>query len=1076
MNKRILITGGAGFIGSHLADELLAHGYQVRVLDCLAPQVHGANAKKPDYLNSEVELLVGDVCDPETVRRALEGIDAVCHLAALVGVGQSMYEVAPYTEVNNLGTATLLQALIERPVERLLVASSMSIYGEGLYRAPDGNAAVGVERNLEQLKAGDWEVRNVAREILTPLPTPETKAPALASVYALSKYDQERMCLLIGRAYSIPTVALRFFNVFGTRQSISNPYTGVLAIFASRFLNHRAPLIFEDGGQQRDFVSVYDVTQACRLALEVPDAAGEVFNVGSGQHYTVCEVAERMASALNQPDIQPEVTGNYRVGDIRHCFADISRARAVLGYEPRISFEEGLKELATWLEGRVAEDRVAEASAELAARGLTINSGHSKPRARKVVALSDSGKEPDRAPTTQTRTTRADAIASGGPVIGVYEWFQPGEHERVERVLADLKPLGIRHLRTGVSWADWFAPGGEEWYAWLLPRLAQEVEILPYFVHTPPSLGVVPKTSAPPRDPKWYADFIDQMITLFGEHFEWLELWSGPSNLREWDVSLDPEWWVFSQMVGGAAYWARQRGKKTLLGSTGPIDLHWVRLMCERNVMQYINAVGVLSVPAMFETAWEGWATHTARIREVLNRHGSEADLWITGAGYSTWRHDERQQLTAFVEATEAPVERVYWYSVHDLASGLNAEDGALSDERELHFGLKQADGTPKLLYRLWESGGLEAVHDTAWWGETARHGRKKKPVLITGGAGFIGTNLAHRLLAAGRPVLLFDNLSRPGVEQNLQWLRETHGEAVQIEVADVRNRNALANAVKRASQVFHLAAQVAVTTSLAEPLHDFDINARGTLNLLEALRALDDPPPLVYTSTNKVYGALADVKLLREQTRYEPEDDAMREHGVGEARPLDFHSPYGCSKGAADQYVTDYTRSFNLPTIVFRMSCIYGPHQFGTEDQGWVAHFLNRALLGAGLTLYGDGKQVRDLLFVDDLVNAFLLAQKQIGSLAGQAFNIGGGPANTLSLLELLDLIAELNGRKPAVNSDQWRIGDQLYYVSDTRKFRMATGWKPQVNVRDGVTRLHQWLREARGLAPVRQLAHKVR
>jgi dTDP-L-rhamnose 4-epimerase len=266
----------------------------------------------------------------------------------------------------------LLEALSERPVERLVVASSMSIYGEGLYRAPDGSLPAGREREHERLAAGDWEIYDDRGEALAPVPTPESKTPALASVYALSKYDQERLCLIMGRAYNIPTVALRFFNVFGTRQALSNPYTGVLAIFASRYLNNRPPLINEDGCQRRDFVSVYDVARACRLALETPDAAGRVFNVGSGRSYTVREVAERMATALNREDIRPEITGQYRVGDIRHCFADITLARQILGYAPQQTLEEGLVELASWLEGQVAVDRVDEARAELAARGLTV--------------------------------------------------------------------------------------------------------------------------------------------------------------------------------------------------------------------------------------------------------------------------------------------------------------------------------------------------------------------------------------------------------------------------------------------------------------------------------------------------------------------------------------------------------------------------------------------------------------------------------------------------------------------------------------------------------------------------------
>jgi dTDP-L-rhamnose 4-epimerase len=372
MSGRVLITGGAGFIGSHLADELLEHGYQVRALDNLSEQVHGPGTNRPSYLSPEVELIDGDVRDPETVRRALAGIDAVFHFAAMVGVGQSMYEIERYTGVNNLGTAVLLEALIEKPVERLVVASSMSIYGEGLYRDADGNLVTGADRDRDQLKARAWDPLDAQGRPLTPVPTPETKAPALSSVYALSKYDQERLCLMIGRAYDIPSVALRFFNVYGTRQALSNPYTGVLAIFASRLLNGNPPLIFEDGHQMRDFVHVSDVARACRLALEVPEARDQVFNVGSGRQYTVREIARSMAEVLGREEIEPEITGNYRVGDIRHCFADITLARRILGFAPRMPLEQGLIELASWLEGQVACDRVAQAREELAARGLTV--------------------------------------------------------------------------------------------------------------------------------------------------------------------------------------------------------------------------------------------------------------------------------------------------------------------------------------------------------------------------------------------------------------------------------------------------------------------------------------------------------------------------------------------------------------------------------------------------------------------------------------------------------------------------------------------------------------------------------
>lgn len=369
MARRALITGGAGFIGSHLADLLLAAGWRVRALDSLSPQVHGEGGR-PDYLSSDVDLVPGDVRDPDRVRRALEGVDAVVHLAARVGVGQSMYHVDDYVGVNDHGCAVLLQALIERPVERLVVASSMSVYGEGLYRTPDGEDAEAAPRSPERLARGEWDPRDVDGRLLYPAPTPETKRPDLASVYALSKFAQERMCLLVGQAYGIPTVALRLFNVYGPRQALSNPYTGVLAIFAARLLNGRPPLVFEDGRQKRDFVHVKDVAEAFRLALERPQAAGRVFNVGSGRSMSVRAVAERLAEALDRTDIRPEITGRLRAGDVRHCFADASLAADVLGFRASVPFEAGLAELAEWLAGRMAVDRVEQATRELAARGL----------------------------------------------------------------------------------------------------------------------------------------------------------------------------------------------------------------------------------------------------------------------------------------------------------------------------------------------------------------------------------------------------------------------------------------------------------------------------------------------------------------------------------------------------------------------------------------------------------------------------------------------------------------------------------------------------------------------------------
>ncbi len=371
MTRTVLVTGGAGFIGAHLTRRLLGQGDRVRVLDSLHPQVHPGGSR-PDYLDTDAELVVGDVRDADAVSKSLVGVDRVVHLAARVGVGQSMYEISEYTSANSLGTAVLLEGLIEHPIERLVVASSMSVYGEGLYVDEHRDPVPAVERRREDLAAGRWEPRGPAGEQLTPIGTPESKPPCLSSVYALGKYDQERLCLMFGAAYQVPTVALRFFNAYGPYQSLSNPYTGVLAIFASRLLNGRSPLVFEDGRQRRDFVSVHDVARATALALDAEKAAGSVVNVGSGRSIDVNEVASRLATVLGREGIAPEVTEKFRVGDIRHCFADVTLAGELLGYAPQVPFEQGMAELAEWLEGRVAVDEVDAATAELSRRGLTV--------------------------------------------------------------------------------------------------------------------------------------------------------------------------------------------------------------------------------------------------------------------------------------------------------------------------------------------------------------------------------------------------------------------------------------------------------------------------------------------------------------------------------------------------------------------------------------------------------------------------------------------------------------------------------------------------------------------------------
>jgi CDP-paratose 2-epimerase len=344
---------------------------------------------------------------------------------------------------------------------------------------------------------------------------------------------------------------------------------------------------------------------------------------------------------------------------------------------------------------------------------------------------------------------------------------------------------------------------------------------------------------------------------------------------------------------------------------------------------------------------------------------------------------------------------------------------------------------------------------------------KNDRPILITGGAGFIGSNLADRLASEGHDILVYDALSRPGVERNLEWLKDRHGRRITSIVGDVRDEDEVIRAVAEAKAVFHLAAQVAVTTSLDDPREDFQINVRGTINVLDAVRTLPAPIPVIFASTNKVYGNLEDLELVETDTRYEPAG-LMPRRGIDESRPLDFHTPYGCSKGAADEYVLDYCRSFAIPTVVFRMSCIYGQRQMGTEDQGWVAHFLIRALEGEPLTIYGDGKQVRDILDVDNAVDAYVEALGRIEGVHGRVFNLGGSPPNAISLLELVDHIRTITGEDVEIIFEDWRQGDQRWYVSDTHEARATLGLSEPRGWRDGVLRLADWLATDRD-APLR-------
>lgn len=660
---------------------------------------------------------------------------------------------------------------------------------------------------------------------------------------------------------------------------------------------------------------------------------------------------------------------------------------------------------------------------------------------------------------------RAGAAQPLDRSFGFVEWFRPGEYERTERALAHMTATGAQQLRTHLSWAEYLTPGGEAWFDWLIPTLGERIDLLPCIHYTPPSLSRTGKSSGAPRVLKDYADFIDHILTRYGQHFSHVELWNEPNNLLDWDWREDQEFDLFCEMVGGAAYWVQQRGWKAVLGGPCPFDPYWLNLMGERGVLSVVDAVGFHGFPGTWdseEASWGGWDLHLGEMRAILDRHNRKSEIWVTETGYSTWRNDEMEQVRRFNQALSVPADRVYWYGFEDVAPTVPVQEGLWFDPRHYHLGIADHQGQPKLLARLLCEGGVGKVRAISQVGSpliSSGH----KPIVITGGAGFIGCNLAESFLSEGRDVVILDNLSRAGVDQNLSWLQERHGDRVHTAPADIRDLYGIMPILKDADAVFHLAAQTAVTTSLSQPLDDFEVNARGSINVLEAVRQTGRKVPVIFASTNKVYGGLDNIVLAETEDRYMPTLAEIRNHGIGEDRPLDFCTPYGCSKGVADQYVLDYGKSFGMPTAVMRMSCIYGPRQFGTEDQGWVAHFLIRALMGEPLSIYGNGKQVRDILFIDDAVAAYRMVHAGMDRLSGRVFNLGGGARNSVSLLSLMREIEAITGSHLDKQFSEWRAGDQFYFVADTRSLEEACGWQARTNWRSGLRRLHGWLMEHR-------------
>lgn len=658
------------------------------------------------------------------------------------------------------------------------------------------------------------------------------------------------------------------------------------------------------------------------------------------------------------------------------------------------------------------------------------------------------------------------------PELGFVEWFRQGEHLRVEAAIKGMRTAGVKRLRSHLSWAEYHAPGGVEWFDWLIPRLGGSFDLLPCVHYTPPSLSRTGSASGAPENLKDYADFLDIVLTRYGEHFRDVELWNEPNNLLDWDWRIDHDWQLFCEMVGGAAHWVQHRGWRAVLGGPSPFDTHWLNLMGQRGVLNVVSAIGLHGFPGTWDSensVWRGYDQHLAEAREILARYNPTCEIWITEAGYSTWRNDDAEQVRRFREAQNAPADRLYWYGWQDIPQHIPVQEGLYFDPRHYHLGVTDAEGRPKLLRRLLErsaAGDLDATFEQQAAPALRLKPVGEQPVVVFGGAGFIGANLADRLVRDGETVLVFDNLSRPGVERNLSWLKARHGAKIEASLSDIRDQNAVSEVLKGAKAAFHLAAQVAVTDSLTDPRHDFAVNAYGTLTVLEALRQQAPEIPLVFASTNKVYGSLSDIPMQESEGSHLPADAACRRYGISEARPLDFCTPYGCSKGAADQYVLDYAHSYGLRTAVLRMSCIYGPRQFGTEDQGWVAHFLIKALKGQPITIFGDGKQVRDILHVRDAVEAYCQLRSGIDSLAGQVFNLGGGPANAVSLNRVLAEIGAILGSEPDLRFEDWRPGDQPYFVADTRALTAATGWRATLDWVDGLRDLAAWARSEFGLS----------
>lgn len=604
-------------------------------------------------------------------------------------------------------------------------------------------------------------------------------------------------------------------------------------------------------------------------------------------------------------------------------------------------------------------------------------------------------------------------------MLGASERLELAEGKRLERLLSESRRLGIKHLRLVAPKGPFDTPQAFRKVVNRLPDDMDAVLALP----AESTLSAFESTGESTGEPRGRTSglYLESPIppSMGSGNIDAISAWVQAACEAGWSPVLRARPESLLKML-------KRLAGADLLGSLGAIVCEGSSGISKRNL---------------------------ARVNEWLETEHKGTRLWIADAGFAPGRARGREALTALTEALSACAERVYWGPFVDEVEGDSTRPG-----------LVDLQGNRLLPTRVWATEGLSGLEDLARRSR-AQPTHARNATLITGGAGFIGVNLADRLAREGTTVVVLDDLTRPGTEANLRWLQNRHGRRVRFLLGDIRDRGFLRSALHGVERVYHLAAQVAVTTSMESPIQDHEVNTSGTLNLLELLRGSTEPPPLIFTSTNKVYGGLEDIPLQQRRGRYEPVDTHIAASGIGESRPLRFCSPYGCSKGASDQYVLDYSDTFGLPAAVFRMSCIYGPRQFGNEDQGWVAHFVRQALNDAPITIYGDGCQVRDILFIDDLVEALLSASERIDNIRGTALNIGGGPANAVSLLQVIEAVTATLGREPALRFGPWRASDQRYYVSDIRLAGRLLDWAPRRSVDFGIGRLMHWLADYHGI-----------